>query len=40
MIDERSEFLMINYPQKISVDNFLEVLNRTISKSRHLKAIL
>lgn len=40
MINERSEFLMINYPQIFSVDNFLEVLNGTISKSGHLKTVL
>ncbi len=40
MIDERSEFLIINYPQEYSVDNIQEGLNGTISKSRHLKAIL
>ena len=40
MINERSDFLIINYPQNIFVDNIQEGLNGTISKSRHLKAIL
>lgn len=40
MINERSEFLIINYPQIILVDNIQEGLKGTISKSRHLKAIL
>lgn len=40
MFDERSEFFIINYPQNIFVDNIEEDLNGTISKSRHLKAIL
>lgn len=40
MIDERSEFLIINYPQNVLVDNIQEGLNGTISKSGHLKAIL
>lgn len=40
MIYERSEFLIINYPQQCSVDNIQEGLNGTISKSGHLKAIL
>ena len=36
LIDEQSEFLIFNYPQKISVDNIQEGLNRTISKNGHL----
>lgn len=40
MIDERSEFLIINYPQNLLVDNIQEGLNGTISKSGHLNAIL
>lgn len=40
MMYERSEFLIINYPQKCSVDNIQEGLKGTISKSRHLKALL
>ena len=40
MIDERSEFLILYYPQGISVDNILDDLNGTISKSGHLKVLL
>jgi len=36
LIDEQSEFLIFNYPQKIPVDNIQEGLNRTISKNGHV----
>jgi len=40
MVNERSEFLILYYPQGFSVDNIQEDLNGTISKSRHLNANL
>jgi hypothetical protein len=40
MVHERSEFLIINYSQMLSVDNILDVLKGTISKIGHLRTIL